>query len=56
MRKIFNDIDPEFFKECLAKFRENESKESQADAKRESTWKRLEEIGKQKQKSHHKFL
>ncbi|ESQ35473.1 hypothetical protein EUTSA_v10007450mg [Eutrema salsugineum] len=51
VQKIFNDIDPEFFKECLAKFRENEAKEAEVEAKREATWKRLEEIGMQKQKS-----
>nr|VDD56013.1 unnamed protein product [Brassica oleracea] len=51
VQTIFNDIDPEFFKECLTKFRYNESKESEVDAKRQATWKRLEEIGMQKQKS-----
>lgn len=51
VQKIFNDNDPEFFKECLAKFRESESKEAEVEAKREATWKRLEEIGMQKQKS-----
>ncbi|CAE5957375.1 unnamed protein product [Arabidopsis arenosa] len=51
VQKIFNDIDAELFKECLAKFRENESKEAEIDAKREAIWKRLEEIGNQKQKS-----
>ncbi|KAJ0256921.1 Serine/threonine protein phosphatase 2A 57 kDa regulatory subunit B' theta isoform [Hirschfeldia incana] len=51
VQKIFNDNDPEFFKECLAKFRESESKEAEVEARREATWKRLEEIGMQKQKS-----
>lgn len=51
VQTIFNDIDPEFFKECLTKFRYNESKESEVDAKRQATWKRLEEIGMQKEKS-----
>ncbi|RID57529.1 hypothetical protein BRARA_F00899 [Brassica rapa] len=51
VQKIFNDNDPEFFKECLAKFRESESKEAEVEAKRQATWKRLEEIGMQKQKS-----
>ncbi|KAH0921418.1 hypothetical protein HID58_021436 [Brassica napus] len=50
-KKIFNDNDPEFFKECLAKFREVKSKEAEVEAKRQATWKRLEEIGMQKQKS-----
>ncbi|AEE29021.1 Protein phosphatase 2A regulatory B subunit family protein [Arabidopsis thaliana] len=51
VQKIFNDIDAELFKDCLAKFREDESKEAEIGAKREATWKRLEEIGNQKQKS-----
>ncbi|XP_010458797.1 PREDICTED: serine/threonine protein phosphatase 2A 57 kDa regulatory subunit B' theta isoform-like [Camelina sativa] len=51
VQKIFNDVDADLFKECLGKFREDESKESEIGAKREATWKRLEEIGNQKQKS-----
>ncbi|CAD5312607.1 unnamed protein product [Arabidopsis thaliana] len=51
VQKIFNDIDAELFKDCLAKFREDESKEAEIGAKREATWKRLEEIGNQKKKS-----
>jgi serine/threonine-protein phosphatase 2A regulatory subunit B' len=51
VQKIFNDVDPEFFKECLAKFKENESREAEIEAKREATWRRLEEIGMHKQKS-----
>lgn len=49
VQKIFSDNDAELFKECLAKHRENESKEAEIEAKREATWKRLEEIGMQKQ-------
>ncbi|XP_018482729.1 serine/threonine protein phosphatase 2A 59 kDa regulatory subunit B' eta isoform [Raphanus sativus] len=48
VRKIFNDLDPELFKECLAKFKEDESKQVETDAKREATWKRLEEVGMRK--------
>lgn len=44
VRKIFFDLDPELFKECLAKFREYESKEGEIEARREATWKRLEEL------------
>ncbi|KAK5837467.1 serine/threonine protein phosphatase 2A 57 kDa regulatory subunit B' theta isoform-like [Gossypium arboreum] len=48
VRKIFNDLDPELFKECLLKFQEDESKEDEAEAKRENTWKRLEELAEKK--------
>ncbi|XP_013677396.2 serine/threonine protein phosphatase 2A 59 kDa regulatory subunit B' eta isoform isoform X2 [Brassica napus] len=48
VRKIFNDLDPELFKDCLAKFKEDESKEGETKAKREATWKRLEEVGMRK--------
>lgn len=51
VQKIFNDIDADLFKECLGKFREDESKEAEIGAKREAIWKRLEEIGNQRQKS-----
>ena len=50
VRKIFQDLDPELFKECLAKFKEDESKEGETKAKREATWKRLEEAGMRKGK------
>ncbi|KAJ0230599.1 hypothetical protein HA466_0307020 [Hirschfeldia incana] len=48
VRKIFNDLDPELFKECLAKFKEDESKQAETNAKREATWRRLEEVGMRK--------
>ncbi|TYI88465.1 hypothetical protein E1A91_D04G211400v1 [Gossypium mustelinum] len=48
VRKIFNDLDPELFKECLLKFQEDESKEDETEAKRENTWKRLEELAEKK--------
>ncbi|XP_009152092.1 serine/threonine protein phosphatase 2A 59 kDa regulatory subunit B' eta isoform [Brassica rapa] len=48
VRKIFSDLDPELFKECLAKFKEDESKEGETKAKREATWRRLEEVGMRK--------
>ncbi|KAJ0037314.1 hypothetical protein Pint_23639 [Pistacia integerrima] len=48
VRKIFYDIDPELFKECLLKFQENESKENEIEARREVTWKRLEELAEEK--------
>lgn len=44
VRKLFSDVDPELFEECLIKFHEDESKEDEIKAKREATWKRLEEM------------
>ncbi|XP_059633589.1 serine/threonine protein phosphatase 2A 57 kDa regulatory subunit B' theta isoform-like [Cornus florida] len=44
IRKIFFDLDPELFKECLNKFQEDELKEEEVKARREATWKQLEEI------------
>ncbi|XP_010554220.1 PREDICTED: serine/threonine protein phosphatase 2A 59 kDa regulatory subunit B' eta isoform [Tarenaya hassleriana] len=51
VRKIFHDPDPDLFKECLAKFKEDESKEAETETRREATWKRLEELGKLKASS-----
>ncbi|KAH7570440.1 hypothetical protein ACOSP7_018581 [Xanthoceras sorbifolium] len=48
VRKIFYDLDPELFKEYLLKFREDESKEDDIKARREATWKRLEELAEGK--------
>ncbi|KAM1009275.1 hypothetical protein ACFX2I_044792 [Malus domestica] len=44
VRKIFSDIDPELFEECLLKFQEDEAQETVNSEKRHDTWKRLEEI------------
>ncbi|EOY00804.1 hypothetical protein QUC31_014104 [Theobroma cacao] len=44
VRKIFSDIDPELFEECLNKFREDEEKLGEIKTKHEATWKRLEDI------------
>ncbi|XP_059316382.1 serine/threonine protein phosphatase 2A 57 kDa regulatory subunit B' theta isoform-like [Lycium ferocissimum] len=44
IRKIFYDLDPELFKECLHKFQEDELKEDEIKSRREATWKRLEEV------------
>ncbi|XP_022725637.1 serine/threonine protein phosphatase 2A 57 kDa regulatory subunit B' theta isoform-like isoform X3 [Durio zibethinus] len=43
VRKIFNDLDPELFKECLLKFEEDESKED-IKSEHKAAWKRLKEI------------
>ncbi|KAK8485528.1 hypothetical protein V6N13_090448 [Hibiscus sabdariffa] len=48
VRKIFYDLDPELCKECLVKFQEDESKEAEIEARRETTWKRLEELAEKK--------
>ncbi|KAK8516693.1 hypothetical protein V6N13_080791 [Hibiscus sabdariffa] len=48
VRKIFYDLDPELFKECLLKFQENESKEDETKAKQQTTWKCLEELAGKK--------
>ncbi|XP_010250854.1 PREDICTED: serine/threonine protein phosphatase 2A 57 kDa regulatory subunit B' theta isoform-like [Nelumbo nucifera] len=56
VRKIFSDLDPELFDECLLKFQEDESKEKDITAKREATWKRLEEIAASKAASNEAVL
>ncbi|KDP26746.1 hypothetical protein JCGZ_17904 [Jatropha curcas] len=48
VRKIFDDLDPELFNECLLKFQEAERKEDEIKARREAKWKRLEELAAQK--------
>ncbi|XP_042501907.1 serine/threonine protein phosphatase 2A 57 kDa regulatory subunit B' theta isoform-like isoform X1 [Macadamia integrifolia] len=48
VRKIFSDLDPEVFEKCSVKFQEDEAKEKEIKAKREATWKRLEEIAASK--------
>ncbi|XP_057982799.1 serine/threonine protein phosphatase 2A 57 kDa regulatory subunit B' theta isoform-like [Malania oleifera] len=52
VRKIFSDVDPELFEECLLKFQEEEAKEKETVSKREATWKRLEEIAAMKAASN----
>ena len=44
VRKIFSDVDPELFEECLRQFQEDEAKVEELKTKHEATWKRLEEI------------
>jgi serine/threonine-protein phosphatase 2A regulatory subunit B' len=48
VRKIFSDEDHALFDECLIKFQENEVKERESQEKRESTWKRLEDVAASK--------
>lgn len=56
VRKIFYDLDPELFDECLLKFKEDESKEDETKARREATWKRLEELAAKKAASNEAVL
>ncbi|XP_071724906.1 serine/threonine protein phosphatase 2A 57 kDa regulatory subunit B' theta isoform-like [Rutidosis leptorrhynchoides] len=49
--KIFNDLDPEMFNECLEKFNMDESKQEKSKERREATWKRLEEVAAKKDAS-----
>lgn len=56
VRKIFNDVDPDLSKECLQKFEEDESKQTEVIAGREATWKRLEEIAAKKAASSEAVL
>ncbi|KAL5552529.1 hypothetical protein UlMin_039930 [Ulmus minor] len=44
VRKIFSEVDPELFEECLCKFQEDEMKAEEMQRKHENAWKRLEEI------------
>ncbi|XP_068657026.1 serine/threonine protein phosphatase 2A 57 kDa regulatory subunit B' theta isoform-like [Aristolochia californica] len=56
VRKIFSDLDPELFEECLLKFQEDEMKEKEIESRREATWKRLEEIAASKVSSNEAVL
>lgn len=56
VRKIFFDLDPELFNECLLNFQEEEAKEEKMRSRRESTWKRLEEIAADKASSNEAVL
>ncbi|XP_073148935.1 serine/threonine protein phosphatase 2A 59 kDa regulatory subunit B' eta isoform-like [Henckelia pumila] len=44
VRKLFSDVDPELFDECLLKFQEDEAREEDTKLKRVVVWKRLEDI------------
>uniref|UniRef100_A0A2P2MZI6 Uncharacterized protein MANES_12G071400 n=1 Tax=Rhizophora mucronata TaxID=61149 RepID=A0A2P2MZI6_RHIMU len=48
VRKIFSDADQELFDECFVRFQEDEIRERDIHEKRESTWKRLEEVAESK--------
>lgn len=44
VRKVFSDTDQVLFDECLAKFQAEEENQTEVKAKRERTWKRLEDL------------
>lgn len=48
IRKIFSDVDPDLFEECLLKFQEDEAHQEETKMKREAKWKHLEEIAAMK--------
>ncbi|KAL7100576.1 hypothetical protein ACP275_08G005700 [Erythranthe tilingii] len=48
VRKIFADVDPILFDECLLKFQQDEKREEETNTKRKETWLRLEEIAAMK--------
>ncbi|KAJ4980415.1 hypothetical protein NE237_031252 [Protea cynaroides] len=56
VKKIFTDSDPELLEECLVKFQEDEAKERERREKRESAWKRLEDMASSKAVSHEAVL
>ena len=56
VRKIFFDLDPEMYKECLLKFQEDESKEDEIRARRETAWKLLEEMAAKRVASNEAVL
>ncbi|KAA8529716.1 hypothetical protein F0562_034184 [Nyssa sinensis] len=56
VRKIFFDLDPELFKECLLKFQDDELKEDEVKTRREATWKRLEDLAAKKASSNEAVL
>ncbi|KAL6520175.1 hypothetical protein OROMI_032355 [Orobanche minor] len=52
VRKIFSDVDPNLFQECLVKFQEDEARKEELKIKREATWKSLEAIAAMKASSN----
>ena len=56
VRKIFYDLDPDLFKECLQEFEKYESKQDEIAARRETTWKQLEGLAMKKAASSEAVL
>lgn len=44
VRKIFSDVDPELFEECVLNYEEDKAQEEETKTRREATWERLEDI------------
>lgn len=44
VRKIFSEIDPNLFEECLRKFQEEEANMEATKTKKDAKWQHLEEI------------
>lgn len=56
VRKVFFDLDPEMYKECLLKFQEDESKKDEIKVRREAGWKHLEEVAAKRVSSNEGVL
>ncbi|KAA8524734.1 hypothetical protein F0562_011157 [Nyssa sinensis] len=56
VRKIFSDADQALFDECLVSFQDDEMKERETQEKRESTWKRMEDVAASKAVSNEAVL
>ncbi|RDX78100.1 Serine/threonine protein phosphatase 2A 59 kDa regulatory subunit B' gamma isoform, partial [Mucuna pruriens] len=56
VRKIFSDADPVLFDKCLMRFQEDEVKEREKQEKRQSTWKKLEDVAASKAVSNEAVL
>lgn len=56
VRKIFCEVDQALVDECFVKFQEDEAKERETQEKRESNWKRLEDVAASKAVSNEAVL
>ncbi|KAL0738233.1 hypothetical protein Bca4012_014443 [Brassica carinata] len=56
VRKVLAETDQALFDECLARFQEDEANKSEAAAKREATWKLLEDLAASKSVSSEAVL
>ncbi|KAL1366626.1 serine/threonine protein phosphatase 2A 59 kDa regulatory subunit B' eta isoform [Arachis ipaensis] len=56
VRKIFYDLDPDLFKDCVLEYDKYEAKQDEATARRVATWKQLEELAVKKAASSEAVL
>lgn len=56
VRKVLSETDQALFDECLAKFQEDEASKTEVAAKREATWKLLEDLAASKSVSSEAVL